>query len=103
MVAAPDMEPDRVFRVSPDAIFRDLDGEAVVLDLGRGHYFGLNAVATRIWQLIEEGAPAGLIVATLAAEYEAPPEVIEADVERLVEALESRGLLAGAGATPDRP
>jgi hypothetical protein len=97
------MESDRAFRVSPDAIFRDLEGEAVVLDLGRGHYFGLNAVATRIWQLIEEGALAGRIVSTLAAEYEAAPEVIEADVERLVEALESRGLLVGAGDTTDGP
>jgi hypothetical protein len=103
MVAAQDMEPDRVFRVSPDAIFRDLDGEAVVLDLGRGHYFGLNAVATRIWRLIEEGAPVGRIVATLASEYEADPAVIETDVDRLIEALESRGLLVGAGVTPDRP
>ena len=31
-------------RVSADVIFRDLDGEAVLLDFNSGHYFGLHGM-----------------------------------------------------------
>ena len=41
---------------------RDLDGEAVILDLGSGTYFGLNQVGTRVWQLISDGSDEAHIV-----------------------------------------
>jgi hypothetical protein len=78
------------FILSKDAIFRDLDGEAVILHLESGTYFGLNAVGTRIWQLIERDGRLTAVLDALRAEYEAPPDVLERDllelVERLVEA-----------------
>ena len=40
--------------IPDDVIFRDLDGEAVVLQLDTGFYFGLDAVGTRMWQLMEQ-------------------------------------------------
>ena len=42
-------EPHSVFVPAPDVVVRDLDGEAVVLDLATGTYFGLNDAGTRIW------------------------------------------------------
>ena len=44
---------EHTFLLSKDAVCRDLDGEAVILDLSAGIYFGLNAVGTRMWQLID--------------------------------------------------
>ncbi|MGH7444248.1 MAG: PqqD family peptide modification chaperone [Longimicrobiales bacterium] len=32
----------------------DVGGEVVILNLERGEYFGLNAVGSRIWELIRE-------------------------------------------------
>lgn len=80
-------------RLSPDVVFRNLDGEAVLLDLGSGTYFGLNEVGTRIWQMIEAGDDEPAIVSTLAAEYAAEPAAIAADVERLLGELRSRRLI----------
>jgi hypothetical protein len=80
-------------RLSPDVVFRDLEGEAVILDLASGRYFGLNAVGTRIWTLIDAGLPIDRIVDTLAGEYDAEPTQIAADVTRLVDDLSSRGLI----------
>jgi len=40
--------------IPDDVLFRELDGEAVLLNLKTGIYFGLNPVATRMWQLIVE-------------------------------------------------
>jgi hypothetical protein len=34
--------------IPEDIVFRDLAGEAVILNLGTGMYFGLNAVGTQI-------------------------------------------------------
>ena len=80
-------------RLSPDVVFRNLDGEAVLLDLGSGTYFGLNEVGTRIWQMIGAGDDEPAIVATLAAEYAAERAAIAADVERLIGELRSRRLI----------
>lgn len=86
-------------RVSADVIFRDLDGEAVLLDFNSGHYFGLNAVGTRVWTLIASGASVADAAAAVAAEFDAAPGEVARDVEDLVADLVARGLLVtGAGA-----
>ena len=75
------------FVVSKDAVFRDLDGEAVILDLNAGTYFGLNEVGTRIWQLmVEDGKLRGVFDA-LCTEYDAAPDVVERDLLALVSSL----------------
>lgn len=79
--------------VSPDVLSRVLDGETVVLDLGSGTYFGLNEVATRVWELANAGTPVGDIRARLLDEFDVTPERVEHDLEELFGALTARGLL----------
>ena len=59
------------FRLSPDVLYRDLEGQAVILDLSSGLYFGLNEVGTRIWTLIGEGRTVADIAQILSHEYAA--------------------------------
>ena len=75
------------FVPSEDAVFRDLDGEAVILHLDSGTYFGLNAVGTRIWQLLERDGRLIAVLDDLRAEYEAAPDVLERDLLDLVSRL----------------
>jgi hypothetical protein len=82
-----------MWKHSPDVVFRDLDGEAVILDLASGTYFGLNDVGTRVWQLVAEGRSAAQIVDRVAAEYDADRATIERDVARLLDALSARRLI----------
>ena len=42
--------------ISEDVLFQEVGGETVLLDLASEQYFGLDAVGTRIWQLLGEGA-----------------------------------------------
>ena len=88
--------PPAVYRVSPDVVFRDLDGEAVILNLASGTYFGLNVVASRMWQLIDEGRPPGAIVEAVAAEFDVDRDTVRADFEDLIAGLIERGLVTVA-------
>jgi hypothetical protein len=86
-----------MLKPSSDVAFREMDGEAVLLDLSTGTYFGLNAVGTRVWQLLADGHDRPRIVETLAAEFDASGETIAADVERLLADLHARGLIVDDG------
>ncbi len=80
-------------RVSDDVVFRELDGEAVILNLESGVYFGLDEVGTRFWQLIEQDGRVKLALEALESEYDVENEVLRADVDRLVDALVEKGLM----------
>jgi hypothetical protein len=78
---------EKTFVLSTQALFRDLGGEAVVLDLDSGTYFGLNAVGTRIWRLIEERGRLDAVFDQLCLEYDAPADRLETDLLELVTRL----------------
>jgi hypothetical protein len=86
-------------RASDDVVFREVDGEAVILNLASGIYFGLDSVGTRIWQLIEQHQQLSRVLAQLGLEYEAPQEELERDLLRLVTELTDKGLVIDTSAT----
>jgi hypothetical protein len=90
-------------RLSPDVVFRDLEGEAVILDLASGRYFGLNPVGTRIWTLLDAGTPIERIIQAVAEEYDADIGQIDRDVKALIENLSSRGLIVRSDEPSDGP
>ncbi len=79
-------------RIRTDVVFRQLDDEAVLLDLKSGTYFGLNTVGTRIWQLLGEGSPLSTVLDTLAEEYDVTRDELERDLLSLSQELCTRGL-----------
>ncbi len=79
----------------PDAVvFRELDGEAVLLNLETGIYFGLDEVGTRIWQLADQHRSLRAVLDALQLEYDAPPAAVESDLLRFVDRLAAKGLIA---------
>jgi hypothetical protein len=88
-----------MWKHSRDVVFRDLDGEAVILDLASGTYFGLNAVGTRVWRMIEDGRNAAEVVDAIAAEYDADRATIARDVNRLLDELRVRNLIVESAGT----
>ena len=79
-------------RISGDVVFRELEGEMVLLNLRTGVYFGLDPVATTIWRLLEARRTVGEIVEALVREYDATPAQVEEDVRRFVAALGENAL-----------
>jgi hypothetical protein len=85
--------PDMKIEISPEVLFQEVSGETVLLDLDSEQYFGLDAVGTRVWQLIGAGATAEAVVDTLLAEYEVERDTLEADVDELLGRLAEAGLI----------
>ena len=79
---------------SDQVLSQDLDGEAVLLDLASEQYFGLNAVGTRIWQLLETPITLSDVHRVLCTEFEADDARIEHDLLALAGKLRDAGLIA---------
>lgn len=83
---------DRTVAPSDDAVFRELDGQSVLLNLATGMYFGLDAVGTHVWQLASEDGSLRAVRQRLLDEYDADPTTIERDLLALAETLVAKGL-----------
>ena len=88
-----DISIDAAVRIADDAVFRELDGEAVVLNLQSGIYFGLDAVGTRIWQLCQEHGSLRSVWAALRDEFDASPDDLRADLLAFVTELAEKELI----------
>ena len=78
---------------SDDALFQEVGGEAVLLDMASERYFGLDPVGTRIWTLLADDDHLQAICDTLCAEYDAEPVRIREDLLALVTQLAEAGLV----------
>ncbi|MCB1688443.1 MAG: PqqD family protein [Halioglobus sp.] len=87
------MNLNQVITVSPKVISQEVAGETVILDLDSECYFGLDAVGSRVWHLIREGADLATIYHTLLDEYEVDGEQLQADLESLLADASQRGLI----------
>jgi hypothetical protein len=79
--------------VSPDQVCSDLDGEAVILDLKSGGYYGLNSVGARIWQLIQQPQRVAEIRSVLLEEYDVDTDTCDRELKALLESLQNAGLI----------
>lgn len=79
--------------ISEDTVFRELDGEAVILQLDSGMYYGLDPIGTRLWQLIGMHGQLRQVYDAALAEFDVDPAVLERDLLQLVSDLTSRNLL----------
>lgn len=88
------MSRNQKYSASDDVVAREVAGEMVLLDLASGIYFGLDPVGSRVWARISD-SPAGLsdLVDVVEAEFDAPRDVIEQDLVRLIDELAEKGLI----------
>lgn len=87
---------DRCFAKPGDVLVQELAGEAVLLHVTRGHYFGLNEVGRAVWKELMTGIPVRQAYEHLLTEFDVAPERLRQDVTSLVHDLVSQGLLEDA-------
>jgi len=61
--------------------------EAVMMRVDVGLYYGLNAVASRIWELLETPMTVARLCALLCEEFEVDAQTCEAEVLKFVQDL----------------
>lgn len=62
----------------------DIDGEIGMMHIEKGQYYSLDAVGTRIWDLLEKPQAIKDVIPTLQEEYEVDDETCQAHVLELI-------------------
>lgn len=74
------LDLNSVVTVSEDLIASDLDGEIVMMSIENGEYYGLDAIGSRIWELIENQKKVSELCDLLIEEFEVGREQCEKDI-----------------------
>jgi hypothetical protein len=83
---------------APSVFSREFDGELVLLDLGRGEYFGLDEIGALLWAAVVDGRDVATVAEQVTREFAVDAATATADLEALVDVLVERGLLVRDGA-----
>jgi hypothetical protein len=67
--------------------------EIVLMAIGNDHYYGLDSVAADIWKRMATPSRVDALCSALAAEYDATPDSIQADVLDLLSRLAEYGVI----------
>ena len=82
-----------VVAVKDQVVSVDLAGEAVILNLTSGIYYGLDEVGSRIWEIMQEPSSVQTIRDKLLEEYDVEREKCEQDLLELISQLKQYGLV----------
>lgn len=86
----------------PTVVSEIFDDEVVIIHMDTGVYYSLQGSAGIIWQLLESGSSAALLVEQVAAAFSVPQETVQSGVEEFVAALQAEDLIRPSDAMPGR-
>lgn len=78
---------------TPDQVSCGLGEESAILNMKNSVYYGMNAVGTRIWNMIGEPRSVVQVRDALVYEYEVDPARCEQDLLQLLEQMRTEGLI----------
>lgn len=87
------MDADTRVAAARDQVSVEVEGEAVILSLADGVYYGLDPVGARVWQLMEQPRTVAELRDAVVAEWEVDAPTAERDLLALLADLAARGLV----------
>ncbi|MEM5769790.1 MAG: lasso peptide biosynthesis PqqD family chaperone [Bacillota bacterium] len=93
MNLAKEIGVDTVVVQNPGLVAADMDGEKVMLNIEKGKYYGLDAIGSRIWELIEQPHTVQEVVEALLKEYDVEEATCRQDVLEYLNTLHEQGLV----------
>ena len=90
---SPTISDRSVVVAARDQVSCDLAGEAAILNIKSGVYYGLDPVGARIWTLVQEPRKVAEIQTAITEEYDVEPERCARDLTGLLEKLLEEGLI----------
>jgi hypothetical protein len=83
----------RIPSPNQNIVWRNIQGEAVLLNRHNGRYFGLNAVGCSVWEKMDGVSTLAGIIQQLLSEYNVKEDVLARDVLELMDRMQTEGLL----------
>jgi hypothetical protein len=93
---APPWGPETRLVATRDQVSAELEGEAVILNLADGVYYGLDGVGAFVWELLREPRTPAELSARITAEFAVDAGTAEHDLHALLRDLGERGLVQPA-------
>jgi hypothetical protein len=78
---------ETVINRSPEVVASDIDGEVVMMSIEKGQYYGLDLIASRIWELLGTRIKVADLIGILTEEYEVTRDACERDLLPLLNDL----------------
>jgi gamma-glutamyltranspeptidase len=82
-----------VVEASKDQVSTGIPGETVILNTRSGMYHNMEAVGSRVWELIQEPRMVDSVHATLLEEYDVDPDTCKEDLLKFLQDLAAEGLI----------
>jgi hypothetical protein len=89
---------ETVVVASSEQVHRMLGDEAVILELRKGTYFGVDDVGARIWERLQQPVTVAALRDAIVAEYEVTAEQAEQDLLAFLGELLEHALIEVRGA-----
>ena len=81
---------------APDVLLQDLEGEAVLLNLKNGQYYGLDENSFHMYRTLLSSGTLEAAYVSLCQEYEVEPDRLKEDLQQFLAHLLENGLLTYA-------
>lgn len=81
------------FKAADGVLFQTVADESVLLNINDNRYYGLDDIATRMWQLLMEYGDEEAVIRQLLDEYDVDDALLRQDFGALLAAMEQNGLI----------
>lgn len=78
---------------SKDVLTADVEGSTLMMNAESGQYAALSAIASEIWQLLDEPRSLEWIVEQLQTEYDVAPTLCQTEVSEFLQEMLHLGLV----------
>jgi hypothetical protein len=87
------MNLNTTLRASKDVLATDVGGEAVLMHVERGIYYGLNELGAVVWKRLDAPVSVAALCEAVTDEFAVDRETCEHDVLKLLAELKDAGLV----------
>ncbi|MBN2406164.1 MAG: PqqD family protein [Elusimicrobia bacterium] len=86
------MTDDKITK-NPDVTWREVDGEAVLLNLENDYYYSMNEIGTKIWAMLNKGKTQKQIIAAIMEEFDADKKQVELDIKQFIKDMKKEDII----------
>jgi hypothetical protein len=89
----PALQLDTIVTRADGVVTSNLDGEVVMMSIDRGKYYGLDAIASQIWELLETPCSIRALCDQLLPQYDVGRQQGEVDVLGFCQQAREQGII----------